>query len=75
MYSWYVVQIYISPSYIGSGTVEFSALWDDLCPSSQGTSASTMSIEPVDFVADADSITTPNVGNVSTWSVGYTLSI
>jgi hypothetical protein len=34
-----------------------------------------MSIEPVDFVPDADSITTPNVGNVSSWSVGYTLSI
>ena len=74
IYSWYIVQVYVNPSYLSSAK-SFSALWDDTCPKDQGTSSSTMSIEPVDFVPDADSITTPNVGNVSSWSVGYTLAI
>ena len=74
IYSWYIVQVYVNPNYATSPK-QLSALWDDTCPKDHGTSASTMSIEPVDFVPDADSITTPNVGNVSSWSVGYTLSI
>ena len=74
IYTDYVVQIYLNPSYITSAK-EFSALWNDLCPSAHGTSATALSILPVDFVPDGTAITSPISVDVSSWAVAYTLAI
>ena len=75
MYTELAVQIYLNPSYV-TAAKEFSALWDDRCPHGHGASATTLSILPIDFMPDGTAITTPvNMGDVSGWTVAFTLSI